>query len=483
MINMSSATQHRVPLIIRGEVITDYSAEYAERGNDNSFFSVDVANYAKSLTLSNPEKLKDLYDLSIDEIFEFLGKVGDSLHPSKNEYIREAFEMSVLASGLSRPILKSCYEQIPCYFQPDVVREMADKQIGLNYLEGWVESEGEEGKIEIRAFGARAAHIIAGNVPVIGAITITRNAVTRSDAIIKTPSNDPLTAAAIARTMIDLDPDHPVTKHLSVAYWKGGNEKVESMIYQPNRIEKIIAWGGFASIKHISKYLQPGIDLITLDPKQSGTIIGKKAFVSLQRMKKVAERAAMDIGAFNQEGCINARVIYVETGTNEAGLNVASMFGHHVFEAMQNLPDSISTPHHKFDRALKDEINAIRFLDDEYEVIGGQNNEGAVIVSLTDDVVDFSTSLSCRVANIVPVDNLETALRSVNSNTQTIGVYPNELKNELRNRLAFQGGQRIVSLGSAASLAAVTTPQDGIEPMRRMVKWIVDESYYSEVGF
>jgi len=64
-------------------------------------------------------------------------------------------------------------------------------------------------------------------------------------------------------------PDHPITRHVSVAYWKGGDTAVEEHLYDPRRIEKIIAWGGFAGIKHLTQYLQPGLDLITLDPKHS----------------------------------------------------------------------------------------------------------------------------------------------------------------------------------------------------------------------
>ncbi len=61
------------------------------------------------------------------------------------------------------------------------------------------------------------------------ALGVVRNAITRSNAIFKTPSNDPLTAAAIARTMIDMAPQHPQTKHRSVASWKGGGAAGERL--------------------------------------------------------------------------------------------------------------------------------------------------------------------------------------------------------------------------------------------------------------
>ena len=168
-------------------------------------------------------------------------------------------------------------------------------------------------------------------------LTIAQNAITRSDAIIKAPSNDPLTAVAIARTMIDMAPDHPLTRHLSVAYWKGGDAVVEDALYQPRNIEKLVAWGGLASITHIAKYVQPGIDLITLDPKLSSTIIGRQAFADEATMRTVAERLANDIGCNNQEGCVNARVIYVQTGTDAAGVANANRFGAMVYEAVQAL--------------------------------------------------------------------------------------------------------------------------------------------------
>ena len=61
-------------------------------------------------------------------------------------------------------------------------------------------------ELRIRAFGARALHVPAGNGGLVSAVTIIRNAITRSDAIIKAPSNDPLTAMAIARTLAEVAP-------------------------------------------------------------------------------------------------------------------------------------------------------------------------------------------------------------------------------------------------------------------------------------
>jgi hypothetical protein len=473
------AAAFSVPLIVRGRVIAGDPVEYGSRRDGAGFMATNVAAHLDTLSLSSPSQMADLYALRFADIVEYLDALGSRLAFSENPHLQEAFRLSSATSGLSEPILRHCYETIGWVFGRETVVEMAERSIGIAYLDGWVPARLANGaEVATRAFGARTAHIVAGNVPTVSAVTIARNAITRGDAIIKTPSNDPLTAAAIARTMIDMAPDHPLTRHLSVAYWKGGDESIESLIYQPSRLEKIVAWGGLASISHISKYLQPGIDLITLDPKLSSTIVGRGAFAAGHDLHEVAERIALDGGVYNQEACLNARVVYVETGTDEAGLDAAKRLGGLVFECLRRLPAHLSGPAENLNAGLQDEIESLRHTSDYYHVIGG-GRDGAVIVSLIDEPVDFAPKLANRVINLVPVDDLETPVRAVNAYTQTIGVYPDELRLALRDRLSLQGAQRIVSLGYAAA-AALSQPQDAMEPLRRMCKWISEETYRAE---
>jgi hypothetical protein len=355
---------------------------------------------------------------------------------------------------------------------------MVEEPLGsIDYLEGWVDKTLVNGeKVEVRAFGARAVHIIAGNHPVPALLAIIRNALTRSDAIIKLPSNDPLLALAVARTMCDMAPDHPITKHLAVAYWKGGDIEIEKRVYNPASVEKIVAWGGFSSIKHVAKYLQPGMELISLDPKRSASVIGGEAFTSEEAMRDVAVRVACDIGAENQVGCVNARVVYVLSGTDEAGLQKLNQLGQYVYEAMLQLPGHISTkPKNGINRDLRTRLDMCRLDEDWFRVIGGEDEEGAIVISQLPEPVDYWDLLNDRVANFVPIDSIDDALKYFDAYTQTVGVYPLSLQEELKNKIPLYGAQRLVSLGYCGGSFAFATPQDAIEPVRRMVKWIVNE--------
>jgi hypothetical protein len=474
-----SDTGFRVPLIIRGRVIEDADLEFGGRRGGARFTTPAVGKHMDELVLKTPSNLNDLYVVPFTELIDYLCQLGGALNMRTNVHMQASYELARKTSGLTDELLANVYRGFTRLYAKDYLTLMMERTVGVKYMEGWIQETLPNGaRVSIRAFGARAVHIIAGNNPGVSALTIARNVLTRSDAIIKTPSNDPLTAAAIARTMIEMAPDHPITRHLSVAYWKGGDTKVERILYQPRNIEKIIAWGGLASVSHIIQYIQPGIDLITLDPKLSSTIIGREAFVDDTSMAAVAERLAHDVGAGNQEGCVNARVIYIITGTDAKGLVNANRFGKLLLEAIQKLPAHVSGPAKELNAELADELSALQLSgSDEHAVYGGGKN-GAVIVSQGDEPVDFSPLLCNRVANLVPVDSVDTPIRAVNAYTQTIGIYPESLKTEIRDRLAFHGAQRLVSLGYASNsgVMMLSGPQDAIEPTRRMCRWIVDES-------
>ena len=466
---------YTVPLFLRGQVITDDLVGFDTRIGAARFAAPDMGRYVEQLPLGSPAQMKDLYELSFDEILDVLAALGDALDFESNAHLQEAYEASLVANVLPAEMMKNSYRVLRPLFSRDNVTEIADSQVGLDYLNGWVPHTLRDGReLRVRAFGSRVLHIPAGNGGLVSAVTILRSVITRSDVIIKAPSNDPLTAIAIARTLADVAPNHPITKHLAVGYWKGGDLSVEETLYQPHHIEKIVSWGGLASVKHVTRYIQPGLELIALDPKRSATIIGAEAFADESTMREVARRAATDIGVANQEGCANARVIYVLSGTDAEGLANANRLGEMIYRELVSLPAVVSTAPRYPNRELLDHVEASRMADDFYRVIGGEHREGAIVVSQFDEPVDYSPMLSGRIANIVPVDSIDKVTAAVNAYTQTIGIYPESLKRQLRNTLPLFGAQRMTSLGYACNVA-VAAPQDAIEPIRRMCKWVVDE--------
>jgi len=473
-----------IPIFSRGELILpsdNDSVEFAGRGGA-TFRSPDPHKHIHDLVLGNPTHLADLMETPMDEIVEFLGEVGKRLRLDDNPYLQESFDLALRAGGLAEPILKGVYDDLPRMFDPSGLRQMVDATVGINYLDGWVPSSGEYGNVRVRAIGTRQLHITAGNVPVVAALTIVRAALTKSDCLIKAPSNDPLTANAIARTLLEIDPDHPVTKHISVAYWKGGDEFMDSQIVRTSRIDKITAWGGMASVKHIQKFLSPGIDLTAMNPKYSMSVIGKEALESEEAMQEAANGLAVISGFYNQTACANTRIVYVESETDDESLERVIELSKKIVAAYPGLPAEISTAAASNNRELDAELEAVSLEDDFYHVEGDTVN-GGVVVSRFSDRVDFFNELNNRVVNLVPVPNLLDIVKWCDDTTQTIGVYPESLRERLLDPLALAGIQRLVPLTGPDAIGIFHgmhrlppgMPHDGIEPMRRSVRWVIDQ--------
>ena len=107
---------------------------------------------------------------------------------------------------------------------------------------------------------------------------------------------------------------------------------------------------------------------------------------------------------------------------------------------------------------------------------------GGVVISKFPDRVDFYDQLSNRVVNIVPVENLLDIVQWCDDTTQTVGVYPESLRDRLIDPLALAGVQRLVSLSGGDPMRIYQgiqsmppgMPHDGIEPLRRSVRWVID---------
>ena len=469
-------SDHKVPFVVRGELVE--GEDIVHCGPGFTFATPDPAAVIATIGC-RPLDLADLHDVSIDEILDLLAELGERLQLNRNAFIQEAFELSIVTSDLPERVLRTIYEeQLSLFFRREIIADAIDRRIGRAALEGWVDERGPDGRsVRVRAYGARVAHVIAGNTPGVAGITIARNAVTRGDAIIKTPRNDPLTAVAIARTLIDMAPGHPVTRHVSALYWRGGDDSVEAKVFSAATVDKIVAWGGAPAIENAARYVGPGVELIGLDPKRSLSFLGPQCLTPGEPQRDAARRLARDMGLFNQAGCVSARVAYVQSDGQPGGVERLTTFAELVYAELQSLDPDYSAPVTALPAELNDRLDMALLLDDPV-VVGGGTVNGGVLVSTDGTPVEWAQYLAARYLNLVLVDDFGPAIGQVTSVVQTVGVWPDQLRQELRHALALAGVQRVVTLGGATNpYGNQAIPQDGIEVLRRMCRWIVDEQY------
>ncbi|CAN7581440.1 hypothetical protein LJR219_004278 [Phenylobacterium sp. LjRoot219] len=459
------------PFFIRGRIVE--GADVKVRSRDLGADFVTPAIDLDAIVMPRAE-LPPLLDTPLAEIIDFLVETGARLALARNPHMRECLELLSATNPLPRRVVENLYLSAPYYLS----REILEGSIASNFadpaaLDRWVTRTDRHGDTgAIRAFPPRVIHMLAGNAPAGCISSIAQGALVKAVNLFKMPSSDPFTCVAVLRTMAEIDASHPVVRSMSAIYWRGGDESVERTVYRPQYFDRIVAWGGGDAINNVIKYLGPGIQLVSFDPKTSISMIGHEAFASAEGVAEAAERTAADTTVFNQEACLASRFVFVEGDRPQV-----EQFCAKLVERLGVDRTFASAVAPLLPVETREEIEVMQAMGDEVKVFGRTDGRGLVLLS--DHPVDFHPSN--KTSNVVMVEKLEDAIRYVNVATQTIGVWPPERKAELRDRLASAGGQRVCRLGTA-NQHVLGGPHDAMYPLQRLVHWMGDDDITVAAG-
>lgn len=451
------------PFFVRGEVVE--GADVIQKSRD---LGVTFATPAIPFDKAIPPRTEvpPLLNVPVSEIIDFLVETGQRLVAPDNPYIHECFERMASTHILPREVVENVSRHAVSYLDRRILQAEVDCSFrDPGALDGWVEQRDFNGRHgRVRAYAPRLIHVLPGNSPGVAIKSIAQGALVKAFNLFKMSSADPFYTVAILRTMADLDPDHPIVRSMSAVYWRGGDAAVENVLYRPQYFDKIVAWGGGDAINNVVKYLGPGFQLVSFDPKTSISMIGREALESEERMEEVASKAAADLMMLNQEACAASRFQFVE-GPQDLVDRFCAKFQRNIAERA-----ALSGDIRPLAPDLKEEVEALMMMDDEFGTWGRTDGKGLVIRS--EEPVDFHPIN--KIGNVVRVDRLDDAVKYVNVATQTIGFYPSERMADYRDRLGAGGAQRVCPLGEAGP-STVGTPWDGMYPLHRFVNWMVNE--------
>jgi Acyl-CoA reductase (LuxC) len=451
------------PFFLRGELIEGADAIHRSRDLGVSFATPKLL-----LDKAVPPRteMPPLLNIPLPEIIDFLVMTGERIRDPKNIFMAECIDRMCATHILPREVVANQAVYAATYLD----RQKLMAEIEQNFpdpaaLDGWVPKRDFTGrKSFVRAFAPRLIHVLPGNSPGVAVKSVAQGAMVKAINLFKMSSSDPFTMVAILRIMAEIDPTHPIVKSMSALYWRGGDESVERILYRPQYFDKIVAWGGGDAISSVVKYLGPGLQLISFDPKTSISMVGKEALSDDATMDRVADLAAADVMTLNQEACVASRFLFVES--TEAEANQFSGRLQSCIAARAKASGDIRP----LDMDLKEQVEALMMMDDDYSVFGRTDGKGLVIRS--DAPVDFHPIN--KIANVVRVDRLDDAIKWVNVATQTIGFFPPHRMPDYRDRIAAAGGQRVVQLGEAGP-STLGNPHDAMYPLHRFVHWMVHE--------
>ena len=465
--NVTSVTSPAValaaPFFVRGQLIEGADSVHRSRDLGVDFVTprMDLDKVVHPRTDVPP-----LLNVPLTEIIDFLVETGRRLADPNNPFLRGCLERMSRTHVLPRAVLESQVKGAAMYLDRRLLETVVERNFAdPKALDGWVPHQDFTGRRSfVRAFAPRLVHVLPGNSPGVALKSIAQGALVKAINLFKMSSSDPFTTVAILRTMADIDPGHAMVKSMSAVYWRGGDTAVERVLYRPQYFDKIVAWGGGDAIGNVIQYLGPGLQLVSFDPKTSISMVGREAFASRSSLEMAADLASADVMVLNQEACVASRFIYVEGGRAEVDHFCAKLH-ERIFERAQASGDA-----RPLEMELREQIETLMLLDDDYRVWGSADGRGCVIRS--DEPVDFHPIN--KTANVVCVPSLDEAMKYVNVATQTVGFYPFERMADYRDRLASGGAQRIVRLGEAGP-STIGNPHDAMYPLHRFVHWMAHE--------
>lgn len=452
------------PFFVRGRIIE--GADAIHRSRD---LKVDFATPKLDLNaLVHPRtEVPPLLNVKLTEIVDFLVESGQRLCDGKNPYVETCIDRMAKVSLQPRKQIEYLMLNACEYLDKKGLMETVEQNFpNPQALDEWVPRTDHQGRRSfIRAFAPRLLHVLPGNSPAMGIRSIAQGALVKAVNIFKMPSADPFSTVAFLRTMADVDPNHPVVQSMSAVYWRGGDDVVERVLYRPQYIDKIVAWGGGDAISNVMKYIGPGLQLVSFDPKTSISMVGREVFESDEALRKASELNARDVSILDQEACVCSRFTFIEAEPEQADGYARLLSERLRIDRVADAPAP-----RPLDMDLKEQIEALRMLDDEYAVFGKSDGRGIVIRS--NAPVEFHPLR--KTSNVVCVKSLDEAMKYVNVATQTVGVYPFHRMTGLRDQLASGGAQRIVRLGEAGP-SSIGNPHDAMYPLHRFVHWMAHE--------
>jgi hypothetical protein len=451
------------PFFARGELI---------EGNDTVHRSRDLGvNFATPKINLNRivhprTELPPLLNVPLAEIIDFLVETGQRITDPNNPFIQACIDRMCATHILPRGVLENQVKGAAAYLDKRLLNTVVQQNFAdPKALDEWVPHQDYTGRRSfVRAFAPRLVHVLPGNSPGVAVKSIAQGAMVKAINLFKMSSSDPFTTVAILRSMADIDPNHAIVKSMSAVYWRGGDDSVERVLYRPQYFDKIVAWGGGDAINNVIKYLGPGFQLVSFDPKTSISMVGKEAFASEDTLAIAADLASADVMVLNQEACVASRFIYVEGGQSLVD-RFCEKLHKRILERAAASGDA-----RPLDMELREQIETMMMMDDDYRVWGKADGRGCVIRSA--EPVEFHPIN--KTANVVCVPSLDEAVRYVNVATQTVGFYPFERMADYRDRLASGGAQRIVHLGEAGP-STIGNPHDAMYPLHRFVHWMAHE--------
>jgi hypothetical protein len=386
----------------------------------------------------------------------------DPDEPARGIALRAIVEVTGYAPAMAALVL----DRMAADWLEPALEQLIDVELGgAAALENFV-PRGERARA--RAVGLPLGlHVFAGNVPGVGVTSMIRALLVRSAVLAKTAADEPVLAPLFARLLHEADP--AVGDCLAVAYWKGGEQRLEQAAL--DRVQLVVHYGSGDAVQSLRARAPLTVRFVEHGPRVSCALV--RARDSARSLRAAAGDTARAVAIFDQQGCVSPQFVCVIGGPDDARSFAAALA-----DALADVQDELPRG-----RLLPGEAAAVHELRGRAEFRGlagedvrlwGDDTLGYTVVLETHGTLSGSClNRSVIVRPVASADEALTLLQPLGGYLQTVGVagFDEDELPALAVRLAGIGATRVTSI-PAMPWPPVTWHHDGGGPLRELVRWV-----------
>ena len=415
---------------------------------------------------------KYLVTRSTQAVVEILCGVAENWLQPEYPFRKLALEDGPAAMGFSRGTLGSGLDNFFKQFTPENFNALLIQELGhARRLDEIVSNTAEER--HSRGAMARGpellAHITAGNIPNPTLISIALGVLTRSAQFVKCATGAAFLPRLFAHSLYDAEPK--LGACLEIAAWRGGHADIEKALFE--EADCVTATGSDEALAAIRRHVPVRTHFLAYGHRLSFAYVGSEALSSFQG-KKTAVRAAADVVAWNQLGCLSPHLIYVEHGGTLAAENFAEILADELARLEEKEPRGEISPETAATIASRRVFYEVRAAHSPDTRFWQSENSTAWTVVYEADA-QFQLSCLNRFIYVKGVSDLKTALEgadAVRGKVSSVGIAASEEKvQELARQLAAWGVTRVCPLGQMQN-PPLTWRHDGRPALGDLVTWV-----------
>ncbi len=409
---------------------------------------------------------------STQSIVELLAEVAENWLQPDYPFRQHALSEGPTRTGFSRATLLAGLEGFFQQLTVENLHALLNQELGhVQRLDSFVSTSADEraGRSAFAAGPELLVHIAAGNLPNPTLMSLVLGLLLRSAQFVKCASGTSFIPRLFAHSLYDAEPK--LGACLELAEWRGGHQhELETALF--HEANCVTATGGDEALAAIRNRLPTRVRFLGYGHRVSFGYVAHETLSGFSAKKLVA-RAAADVVAWDQRGCLSPHVLYVENGGSVSAENFAAMLAEEMErrEALEpRAPVSTAAAADIASRRAVYEIRAAHSPDTRHWASKGSTAWTVIFEN------DPRFQLSClnRFIYVKGVSNLTEALQGaepVRGQVSTVGLAAPETRaDKMVAQLAHWGATRICPLGQMQN-PPLTWRHDGRPALGDLVTW------------